>query len=647
MVRQSPSFLKCAASLSSIGVDIDEVLSKGLGTHLAPFSVVATTVINICLCDVWQLWGFKPCAACGHSVGEIAAAYACGIYTLNQALKIAVLLGGIAAKRTGAMLHTYVSAEAFADITRVSGLSLASVNSQTGEEMHITLCGSEVAVAAWLQKDGRAVQMRPKHPWHCPSYEELITESDKAALESVVPEGDRLCRFFSATAAREMETLDGHHWLAWLTKPVDFVGLLECMRLAGLPPSLAIVEIGAHPVLGGMLQRLTSESVSSMCRDTTSAEWMLQQRSKLIDSGSQALREIVSNLEIDIGAGPKKILMDVPFSAQGFASLHTTALATLLSPFFPNIKAFDMYRFPTLEKLLAGWSLCASPACATIPQRTGHEAAMVLSIGVVLPPAVSSCNDLWLALLDGTSAVRRCSGKKHMGGYLEAHAFSFMREASAFGIEASEAAVIDPQHVLAQVLAARCMEDAGDLAAEVLAQKERCGVYLGAWREPPREARRASAYQVLGTSLAAMASRVANFYDFQGPAITINTACSSGLVAVNMAMKDLRAGVVDYALVGSVNLLTDEALFDELASAHFLSPSGGCRTFSADADGYARSEGGVMVLLGRDDGERKCRALIRGSATNQNSHRRPMTGVDPIAQERVIHSACVDAGLVD
>jgi acyl transferase domain-containing protein len=277
----------------------------------------------------------------------------------------------------------------------------------------------------------------------------------------------------------------------------------------------------------------------------------------------------------------------------------------------------------------------------------GSMAAAVMGIGLVLPPAVTSCSELWAALLKVDCAARKVPGRKLAGVYLDERAFSPKRDGLALGIEAAEAAVIDPQHVLALALAARCFEDAGQEAvAEACAKPHRCGVYIGAWQEPPQvSSRPPSAYRVLGTSLAAMASRVANTYDIQGPAITINTACSSGLVAVNAALTDLRLGVIDYALVGCVNLLTDEALSDDLARAHFLSPTSRCHTFSAAADGYARSEGGVMLLLARDDGTRPCRALLCGSATNQNSRRRPMTAVDPTAQERVIHAACADGGI--
>jgi len=127
LVKQSPSFSRCEAALANLSVSMEEALSKGLGTHVAPYSVVATTVVNICLCDTWKLWGFTPSAACGHSIGELAAAYASGIYTLEETLAAAVLLGSIAARKTGGMLHTSVSSlAALNDELKRSELALAA-----------------------------------------------------------------------------------------------------------------------------------------------------------------------------------------------------------------------------------------------------------------------------------------------------------------------------------------------------------------------------------------------------------------------------------------------------------------------------------------------------------------------------------------
>ncbi|CAE8590436.1 unnamed protein product [Polarella glacialis] len=652
MVRRSPSFASCAAALANLGMGMEDVLREGLGVHAAPFSVIATTVINICLCDTWKSWGYKPDAACGHSVGELGAAYASGIYTLEQTLQAAVVLGGIAAKQAGAMLHTTASLSQLAAQLAESDLALAAINSRLvcnegpDDQAQVTLCGTEASIKAWLVKDENASMMRPKHPWHHPSYAPLLTDVDRAALQGLaatMPAGRGECRFVSATKAKELHAVDGEHWLAWLSQPVLFADTVDYLARESGPLGSAactVIEIGAHPVLSAMLHSLKpSMQVSSMCRDQSSVNWMLEQRSAL---PTQALKAVLSKLEV---AG--RLISDLPFGVQGFTSVQYPLIAQALDTCFPNLKAFDLYRFQTLDALIANYGRSAMPSILSAPTLPVSLSAAVLGIGLVLPPTVTSCSELWAALLKCDNAVRKVPGRKHAGGYLDERAFSPKRDGSVLGIEAAEAAVIDPQHVLALALAARCFEDAGqEAAAEAFAKPDRCGVYLGAWQEPPQVAARTpSAYRVLGTSLSAMASRVANTYDIQGPAMTINTACSSGLVAVNAALKDMRLGVIDYALVGCVNLLTDEALSDDLARAHFLSPTGACHTFSAAADGYARSEGGVMLLLARDDGIRPCRALVCGSATNQNSRRRPMTAVDPTAQERVIRAACADGGI--
>lgn len=132
-----------------------------------------------------------------------------------------------------------------------------------------------------------------------------------------------------------------------------------------------------------------------------------------------------------------------------------------------------------------------------------------------------------------------------------------------------------------------------------------------------------SAFHAIGASLSALAARVANTYDLQGPAVTINTACSSALVAVHEAMKDAKTGRIDFAIVGGVNLFgADLQLFHHLRRAAMLSPSGKCHTFSAEADGYVRAEGGVLFLLAREDLELPSHGCILGSAVTQNSRQR-------------------------
>ena len=193
-----------------------------------------------------------------------------------------------------------------------------------------------------------------------------------------------------------------------------------------------------------------------------------------------------------------------------------------------------------------------------------------------------------------------------------------MLAAEAAGVEGAEAAAMDPQHAFALQLAAEMWHDSGDAAQVAKAEPTSVGVYIGAW-QPAVSDTRSSAYAAIGSSLSALAARVANAYNLQGPSMTVNTACSSALVAVHQALQEARTRQLAFAVAGGVNLFGEDAqLFKNLRRAGMLSPSGRCHTFSALADGYVRGEGGVLFLLHAGSGLQS-RAQVLGSAVTQNS----------------------------
>ncbi|MDZ4269901.1 MAG: type I polyketide synthase, partial [Mycobacterium sp.] len=130
----------------------------------------------------------------------------------------------------------------------------------------------------------------------------------------------------------------------------------------------------------------------------------------------------------------------------------------------------------------------------------------------------------------------------------------------------------------------------------------------------------------------------------------IDTACSSSLVAVHEGMKALRAGDADVVVAGGVNALITPLVtvgFDEVGGV--LAPDGRIKSFSADADGYARSEGGGMLVLkrladARRDGD-EVLAVIAGSAVNHDGRSNGMLAPNPDAQEAVLRKAYKDAGI--
>ncbi|HEX2400700.1 MAG TPA: type I polyketide synthase, partial [Mycobacterium sp.] len=131
--------------------------------------------------------------------------------------------------------------------------------------------------------------------------------------------------------------------------------------------------------------------------------------------------------------------------------------------------------------------------------------------------------------------------------------------------------------------------------------------------------------------------------------VAVDTACSSSLVAIHQACQALRLGECDLALAGGANVLLTPATMITFSSAQMLAPDGRCKTFDAAADGYVRGEGcGVIVVKRLEDAIRdgdRIRAVIRGSAINQDGASGGLTVPNGVAQQRVITDALNRAGL--
>ncbi|MCA9781796.1 MAG: type I polyketide synthase, partial [Candidatus Eremiobacteraeota bacterium] len=143
--------------------------------------------------------------------------------------------------------------------------------------------------------------------------------------------------------------------------------------------------------------------------------------------------------------------------------------------------------------------------------------------------------------------------------------------------------------------------------------------------------------------------RVAHFLNLKGPAMAIDTSCSSSLVAVHTAVQGLRRGEFDLALAGGVNAICSPDSFYALSALGALSPDGRCKSFDTSADGFGRGEGCIVFALKRHsealrDGDLVV-ALIRGSALNHDGTSSTLTAPSGPAQEEVARGALEDAGI--
>ena len=256
----------------------------------------------------------------------------------------------------------------------------------------------------------------------------------------------------------------------------------------------------------------------------------------------------------------------------------------------------------------------------------------------------------WEEFLDEPRIAERVAKARTRGGYLtDIKGF----DAEFFALSKMEADNIDPQQRMALELTWEALENARIPASALRGQS--VGVYVGsstndysflAMSDPSV----AHPYAITGTASSIIANRVSYFYDFRGPSVAIDTACSSSLVAAHQGVQALRAGEADVAIVGGVNALITPLVtvgFDEVGGV--LASDGRIKSFSQDADGYARSEGGGMLVLkrvadARRDGD-EILAVIAGSAINHDGRSNGLLAPNPDAQAEVLRKAYKDAGI--
>jgi len=231
-------------------------------------------------------------------------------------------------------------------------------------------------------------------------------------------------------------------------------------------------------------------------------------------------------------------------------------------------------------------------------------------------------------------------------------------DAEFFTISPNEAACIDPQHRFFLESCWEAFEDAGYDPGEVPGH---VGVFAGAGMNTyltevlfkNREFMRNAGQEqlMIGNDKDFLPTRVSYKLNLKGPSVSINTACSTSLVAIHMAKNSLLLGECDMALAGgvSISLLTDRGY--TYTKDGILSQDGHCRPFDADAKGTIWGDGcGVVVLKRAADAQRDgdhIYAIIKGSAVNNDgSNKVGYTAPSVDEQSHVIRDALAAADLL-
>lgn len=283
------------------------------------------------------------------------------------------------------------------------------------------------------------------------------------------------------------------------------------------------------------------------------------------------------------------------------------------------------------------------------------DAIAVTGMSCLLPGAAEPAA-FWSMLTGGHCAIgpppdtRGLPGSPPHGGFLD-RVDGF--DADFFGISRREAETMDPQQRMVLELSWSALEDAGMVPATLAGS--RTGVFVGTmWDDYATLLDRGGAaaighHGLAGTRRAMIANRVSYVLGLRGPSLAVDTAQSSSLVAVHLAMRSIRAGEAELALVGGVNLdLVDS---HRMAAERLggVSPDGRCHVFDARANGYVPGEGGVVLVLrpladAVAAGDRVYCVLL-GSAVNNDGGGAGLTAPALAAQEDVLRQAYADAGL--
>jgi acyl transferase domain-containing protein/acyl carrier protein/NAD(P)-dependent dehydrogenase (short-subunit alcohol dehydrogenase family) len=368
------------------------------------------------------------------------------------------------------------------------------------------------------------------------------------------------------------------------------------------------------------------------------------------------------------------------FDLGGHSLLLLQVQAKLLESLGREVPVVDLFRYPTVSAL-AAWlapdereesdepapaAALARPARA--PRReTGDRRVAIVGMAGRFPGA-STVEELWTNLCAGVESILPVPDDELeetdpalLGDPRFVRAAAAMEgadrfDADFFGFTPRDAEITDPQHRIFLECSWEAIESAG---YDPVSCPDRIGVFAGVsfgtylWNliSNPEVLRSAGPYKLgISTDKDHVTTTTSYKMNLRGPSVSVQTACSTSLVAVHMACRSLLLGECEMALAGGSSITVRQRAGYLYQEGGIQSPDGHCRAFDANAQGTVRGNGVGVVLLKRledalADGD-PVHAVILGSAVNNDgSLKVGYTAPSVEGQALVIGAALADSGV--
>ncbi|KAL8719406.1 MAG: hypothetical protein Q9225_003591 [Loekoesia sp. 1 TL-2023] len=386
----------------------------------------------------------------------------------------------------------------------------------------------------------------------------------------------------------------------------------------------------------------------------TLAQWVIRQMLVHPVDWTLVSQGMVSSMQEKLKDNPKLQFRAISFGPSSESLLGELADNSLLD----NLETID-----------------ASPFKSSIfnARSTDPKDIAIVGMGVNYPKGKDQ-EELWKTLSNGLSAVSdipqsrfeisqfysadekrkpRTMPTRH-GAFLD-DIWGF--DNTFFNISPREAKSMDPQQRILLSTTQKALEDAGYVGDATLSfQKASMGCYIGLATGDYTENLRddIDVFYSPGTLRAFHSGRISYVHKLSGPAVTIDTACSSSAVSIYQACRAIQNGDCTAAIAGGVNTICSPDMYLGLSCGHFLSETGNCKPFDAAANGYCRAEGcGVFVLKRLADAiaeNDRIHGIIKGVEVNQsgNSHSitQPHSETQATLFRRVLKRSNVDPSTV-